>query len=172
MQIIEIGVFPSSPIGQSQQNTNNASSNSLKEGFRGLSSADGKIQSGINTSSVSPLTSSSYLSSFVSSPTSLPGGVPNQQHLAQTHSLHSQLHGRLSGVNGLSGTLPSDDEDIDEDDDGMDETGDSGSSLNAGSSRDRKSLSDQLNGDKSGKPRKKKTRTVFSRSQVSKELKK
>ena len=66
-----------------------------------------------STSSVSPLTSSSYLSSFASSTPSLPGGVPNQQHLAQTHSLHSQLHGRLSGVNGL-GTLPSDDEDIED----------------------------------------------------------
>ena len=119
-----------------------------------------------STSSVSPLTSSSYLSSFASSTPSLPGAVPNQQHLAQTHSLHSQLHGRLSGVNGL-GTLPSDDEDIEEDDDGIDETGDSGSSLNTSSSRDRKNLADQLNGDKTGKPRKKKTRTVFSRSQVS-----
>ena len=115
---------------------------------------------------MSPLTSSSYLNSFVSSSPSLPGGVPNQQHLAQqTHSLHSQLHGRLSAVNGL-GSIPSDDEDMDDDDDGLDGTGDSGSSLNANSTRDRKNLADQLNGDKSGKPRKKKTRTVFSRSQV------
>ena len=114
---------------------------------------------------MSPLTSSSYLNSFASSTPSIPGGLPNQQHLAQSHSLHSQLHGRLSAVNGM-GTLPSDDEDIEDDDDGIDETGDSSSSLNANSSRDRKNLSDPLNGDKTGKPRKKKTRTVFSRSQV------
>ena len=40
-----LGVFPPSPIGQSQQNTSNANSNSLKEGFRGLLSTDAKIQS-------------------------------------------------------------------------------------------------------------------------------
>ena len=56
---------------------------------------------------------------------------------------------------------------MEDDDDEVDGAGDSGSSLNANSSRDRKNLADQLNGDKSGKPRKKKTRTVFSRSQVS-----
>ena len=120
-----------------------------------------------STSSVSPLTSSSYLSSFASSTPSLPGGVPNQQHLAQTHSLHSQLHGRLSGVNGL-GTLPSDDEDIEEDDDGIDEAGDSGSSLNTSSSRDRKNLSDQLNGDKTGKTLDKNISSKYVRSAVPK----
>ena len=72
----------------------------------------------------------------------------------------------MSAVNGL-GSIPSDDEDMEDEDDEVDGAGDSGSSLNANSSRDRKNLADQLNGDKSGKPRKKKTRTVFSRSQVS-----
>ena len=82
----------------------------------------------------------------------------------QTHPHHSQLHGRLSAPNGL-GSIPSDDEDIEDDDDIMDENGELGSSIH-GNSRDGKNLTSQLNGDKSGKPRKKKTRTVFSRSQV------
>ena len=43
--VFMLGVFPSSPIGQSQQNPSNANSNSLKEGFRGLLSTDVKIPS-------------------------------------------------------------------------------------------------------------------------------
>jgi hypothetical protein len=83
----------------------------------------------------------------------------------QTHSHHSQLHGRLSAPNGL-GSIPSDDEDIDDDDDIIDENGELGSSMHDGRSRNGKRHREELNGDKSGKPRKKKTRTVFSRSQV------
>ena len=81
------------------------------------------------------------------------------------HGIHSQLHGRLSAPNGL-GNLPSDDEDIDDDEDAMDENGEQGTPLEGNGSRDGKILTSHLNGDKSGKPRKKKTRTVFSRSQV------
>ena len=43
--IFVLGVFPPSSIGQNQQNTSIANSNSLKEGFRGLLSTDAKIQS-------------------------------------------------------------------------------------------------------------------------------
>ena len=43
--IFILGVFPPSSIGQNQQNTSIANSNSLKEGFRGLLSTDAKIQS-------------------------------------------------------------------------------------------------------------------------------
>ena len=118
-----------------------------------------------STTSISPLTTSSYLNSFPSSSPSLAGSVPNQQHLMQTHSHHSQLHGRLSAPNGL-GSIPSDDEDIDDDDDNIDENGELGSSMHGNATRDGKNHTTQLNGDKSGKPRKKKTRTVFSRSQV------
>ena len=120
------------------------------------------------SSSISPLTTSSYLNSLVasSSPTVHPVvSAPSQQHPVHTHGIHSQLHGRLSAPNGL-GNLPSDDEDIDDDEDAMDENGEQSTPLEG--SRDGKILTSHLNGDKSGKPRKKKTRTVFSRSQVNK----
>ena len=71
----------------------------------------------------------------------------------------------MSAPNGLGG-IPSDDDDMEEDDDVVDGDGDPGSSQHGNSTRDGKRLASQLNGDKSGKPRKKKTRTVFSRSQV------
>ena len=120
------------------------------------------------SSSISPLTTSSYLNSLVasSSPTVHPVvSAPSQQHPVHSHGIHSQLHGRLSAPNGL-GNLPSDDEDIDDDEDAMDENGEQGTPLEGNGSRDGKILTSHLNGDKSGKPRKKKTRTVFSRSQV------
>ena len=118
-----------------------------------------------STSSISPLTSSSYLNSLASSSPSYSGGVPNQQQLLQSHSLHSQLHGRLSAPIGL-GSIPSDDEDLEEEEDNFDGHGEQGSSSHGNSSRDGKNITSHMNGDKSGKPRKKKTRTVFSRSQV------
>ena len=83
------------------------------------------------------------------------------------HGIHSQLHGRLSAPNGL-GNLPSDDEDIDDDEDAMDENGEQGTPLEGNGSRDGKILTSHLNGDKSGKPRKKKTRTVSNKTRASK----
>ena len=76
----------------------------------------------------------------------------------------------MSTTNGLVG-IASDDEDMDDDEDIIGEDGDAdGISAQHGHSRDTaregKRLTSQVNGDKNGKQRKKKTRTVFSRSQV------
>ena len=94
----------------------------------------------------------------------------NHQQPGHTHALHPHLHGRLSTTNGLVG-VTSDDDDMEEDEDIIDGDGEAdGISVQHGHSRGRtrgdKGLTSQVNGDKSGKPRKKKTRTVFSRSQV------
>ena len=118
-----------------------------------------------STSSISPITTSAFLNSIAASSSSVSGSILSQQQSVQPHhSIHSQLHGRLSAPNGL-GSIPSDEDDIEEDDDAVDGDTDPNEAAQ-NSRRDGKRMASQLNGDKSDKPRKKKTRTVFSRSQV------